>query len=151
MLRMTGVSEENRAAAAALEVRDDQRSYLDSAAGILARGEIYRALRARVLVFEDDGGPVGIALVKDFESEPFGYDLQQFMIDRRHQGKGYGSEALEMILGDLRREGRYDRVEVCVKKKNAPAVRFFEKHGFIDSGYIDPEVPDAVSLVCRLF
>lgn len=58
--------------------------------------------------------------------------------------------ALELVLDRLRAEGRWPTVEVCVKKTDAPALRVYQKAGFVDSGYVDPEVPDAVNLVCKL-
>ena len=150
MLRMTGITKENWPEAASLSVREDQKGYLASAVGILARGYVYRDLHGRVILFEDGGVPVGLALVRDFSEEPLGYDLQQFMIDRRYQGRGYGSLALAMLLEDLGNEGRFDRVEVCVKRENAAALRLFRKHGFRESGYVDPSLPDSVSLVLSL-
>ena len=72
------------------------------------------------------------------------------MIDQRYQGNGYGSAALALILDELRKEGRYDHVEVCVKKDDTAAIRLYEKHGFADSGYIDENVPDSLNLICRL-
>ena len=149
MLRLTEVTEENWLEVAALSVRDDQKSFVAPAAGILARGYVYRNCGGRVLVIEDDGVIIGAALVREFTDEPLGYDLQQFLIDRRYQGMGYGTRALDMILDLLRREGRYDHVEVCVKKADTTAIRLYEKHGFVDSGYVDEDVPDALNLICR--
>lgn len=85
-----------------------------------------------------------------FKDEPLGYDLQQFMIDERFQGKGRGSEALGLILNELRKEAHYDHVEVCVKKNDAEAIRLYEKHGFTDSGYVDEDAPDSLNLICYL-
>ena len=150
MIRLTDVTEENWLDVADLSVNDDQRRFVAPAIGILARGYVYRDCKARIYVIENDGTVVGAALVREFTDEPLGYDLQQFMIDRRHQGKGYGSEALALILDELRKEGRYDHVEVCVKKDDTAAIRLYEKHGFVDSGYIDEDVPDALNLVCDL-
>ena len=151
MIRLTEVTEDNWMEVAALSVKDEQKAFLAPAIGILARGYVYRGCHARVFVIENDGAVVGVALVRDFTDEPLGYDLQQFMIDRRYQGKGYGSAALGLILDELRREGRFDHVEVCVKKADAVAIRLYEKHGFVDSGYIDEAAPDSVNMICRLF
>jgi diamine N-acetyltransferase len=41
-------------------------------------------------------------------------------------------------------------VEVCVKKKDTEALRLYEQHGFVDSGYIDESVPDSLNLICHL-
>ncbi len=150
MLRLTEVTEENWTDVASLSVRDSQKGYLAPAIGILARGYVYRDCNAKIFVIENDGVIVGMALVRDFTDEPLGYDLQQFMIDERYQGKGYGSAALELILEELRRENRFDRVEVCVKREDAAAIHVYLKHGFFDSGYIDEAAPDSINLCCRL-
>ena len=151
MIRLTDVTERNWEYVASLSVKDSQRNYLAPAIGIIARGYVYRNCNARVFVIENDDTIVGVALVREFDEEPLGYDLQQFMIDQQYQGKGYGSDALALILDELRKEGHYDHVEVCVKKDDAAAIHLYEKHGFVDSGYVDEDVPDSMNLICYLF
>ena len=151
MIRITDVTEENWLDVAGLSVKEEQKGFLAPAIGILARGYVYRNCNARVWVIENDGTAVGAALVREFDDEPLGYDLQQFMIDGRYQGRGFGSLALEAILDALRREAHYDHVEVCVKKTDTAAIRLYEKHGFTDSGYVDEDVPDSINMICRLF
>ena len=148
-VRLAEITEENWLDAAALSVKPHQKGYLAPAIGILARGYVYRGSNARVWAIEAGGTIVGVALVREFTDEPKGYDLQQFMIDARYQGKGYGSAALGLILDTLRSEGHYDHAEVCVKKEDAEAIRLYEKHGFVDSGYVDEAVPDSLNLICR--
>ena len=147
MIKLTDVTDKNRDSVAALEVKDSQRGYLDTAAGILARGEKYRDLNSKVFVICNDETVVGVALVKDFADEPYGYDLQQFLIDKRYQGQGFGYAALTLILDFLIKDGRYDHVEICVKKENMPAINLYKKCGFVDSGYVDSDVPDSVNLI----
>ena len=150
MIQLTEVTENNWLDVASLSVKESQAGYLAPAIGILARGYVYRDCNARVFVIENDGVIVGVALVREFTDEPLGYDLQQFMIDGRYQGRGFGSAALDLILGALRKEGHYDHVEVCVKKADTAAIRLYEKHGFVDSGYVDEDAPDSLNLICRL-
>lgn len=151
MIKLTDITEENWLEAASLSVREHQKEFLAPAIGILARGYVYRHCGGRVIVIENDSTIVGIALVREFTDEPAGYDLQQFMIDQRYQGMGYGSAALGLILDELRKEAHFDHVEVCVKKKDAAAIHIYEKYGFVDSGYIDEDAPDSVNMICRLF
>ena len=150
MVKLIEITEENWLEAASLSVKEEQKEFLAPAVGILARGYVYRNCNPKVFVIENDGVIVGLSLVREFSDEPLGYDLQQFMIDRRYQGRGYGTAALQLILDKLRSEGHYDRVEVCVKKKDAEAIRLYEKAGFVDSGYIDEDSPDSLSLICRI-
>ena len=150
MIKLTEVTEENWLQVTDLSVKDDQKNYVAPVIGILARGYVYRDRNARIYVIENDGTIVGVSLVREFTDEPLGYDLQQFMIDQHNQGKGYGSEALALILDELRKEGHYDHVEVCVKKDDIAAIRLYEKNGFIDSGYADKDVPDSLNMICYL-
>lgn len=150
MIKLINVTEENWLDVASLSVKDSQKGYLAPAIGILARGYVYRDCNARIFVVENDDIIIGVALVREFTDEPLGYDLQQFMIDRKYQGRGYGSAALGLILEELRKEGHYDHVEVCVKKEDVEAIHLYKKHGFVDSGYMDEDVPDSVNLICYL-
>ena len=147
MLKLIEVNEENWLDFRRLSVRDDQKGFLDSPVGILARGYLYRHDRARVIGIADDDTAVGIALVRDLDEEPACYDLQQFMIDARFQGKGYGTAALRLILSALEKERKYDCAEVCVKKNDTAALRVYEKVGFVDTGYIDEDAPDCLNLM----
>ena len=82
MICLADVNENNFEALRRLDVAPEQRRFLDSPLGILARGYVYRTQRARVLAVLAEGEPVGLLLVKDMDEEPACYDLQQFMIDR---------------------------------------------------------------------
>ena len=150
MLRLTDVTEDNWIEVASLSVFENQRKYLAPPIGILARGYVYRNCNAKIFVVADVEAIVGLALVREFTDEPLGYELQQFMIDHKYQGKGYGSEALRLILNELRKENHFDHVEVCVNKEDTVAIHVYEKLGFVDSGYIDDQVPDSLNLICYL-
>ncbi|MBQ3651605.1 MAG: GNAT family N-acetyltransferase [Clostridia bacterium] len=150
MIRLVEIDERNYFRVRQLKVGEDQQRFLDSPLGILARGYVYRAQRARVLAAEKDGEIVGLMLVKDMDEEPACYDLQQFMIDGRFQGRGYGAAALGLLLELLRQEKKYDDAEVCVHRENAAALALFTGAGFLDTGYVDPDAPDCLNLMLRL-
>lgn len=147
MIHLVDITEDNWIEAVQLSVREDQKGFLASPMGILARGYVYRDCRARVWGVAADECLVGLALVRDMDEEPATYDLQQFMIDQRYQGRGYGTAALNLILALLRAEGRYGCVEVCVHKTDLPALHLYEKAGFRDTGYIDDRIPDYLNLM----
>ena len=150
MIKLISVTEDNWVDVASLSVKEEQKGYVAPAVGILARGYVYRGCNAKIYAFDNNGVIVGTALVREFTEEPLGYDLQQFMIDGRYQNKGYGFQALQLILEELRAEKHYDHVELCVKKEDAEAIRLYEKCGFTDSGYVDEELPDSLNMICRL-
>lgn len=148
MIRLVEVNETNWIDIIRLSVTDEQQKYLDRPTGIIARGYIYRGANARVFGIVSDEQMVGVALVKDMDEEPACYDLQQFMIDKRFQNQGFGTEALKQIIAMLKEEAKYKCVEVCVNKEDASALRVYEKVGFVDTGYIAEDVPDCLNLMC---
>ena len=150
MIHLVEVNEENWIDIVRLSVNEEQQKYLDRPIGIIARGYIYRNCNGRVFGIADDSQIVGVALVRDFTEEPFNYDLQQFMIDGRFQNKGYGTEALRQILELLKQEARFSGVEVCVNREDTVAIHVYEKVGFVDSGYIDEDLPNCLNLIYHL-
>lgn len=147
MIQLVDVTEHNWLDVVSLSVREEQKSFLDSPLGIVARGYIYRSCNAKVYGISNEEQIIGVALVKDLEEDPACYDLQQFMIDQRFQKKGYGTEALRLILSELSRERKYDQVEVCVHKNDAAALGMYQKVGFEDTGYLDEAAPDCRNLM----
>ena len=104
MVNLIELNEENWPDFAGLSVDESQKTFLASNIGIIARGYVYRNSRAKVIGIVANGTPVGLAMVRDMEDEPACYELQQFMIDKNFQRKGYGLKALERILAALKAE-----------------------------------------------
>lgn len=150
MITLQTINETNFIHAARLKVRPDQQSYLQSAPMIMARAYAYRNQRSIVWGIYENSEIVGLAMLHDLEEEPSCYHLCQFMIDAAQQGKGYGQQTLRLILSECRREGKFPRIEVCVKKEDVAAIHVYEKAGFYDTGYVDPETPDCLSMVFDL-
>lgn len=147
MIKLVPVTEQNWLDIVSLSVHENQKKFLASPIGIVARGYVYRSCNARVYGISNDEHIIGAALVKDMDEEPSCYDLQQFMIDRRFQNKGYGTEALRLILSALSKEGKYSQAKGCVNKDNAAALWMYKKVGFEDTGYTDENVPDCYNLM----
>ncbi|MCM1187780.1 MAG: GNAT family N-acetyltransferase [bacterium] len=147
MISLFSVNEQNWLDIISLSVTEEQKKFLASPIGILARGYVYRSDNAGVFGISDGLQTVGVAMVRNLDEAPTCYDLQQFMIDRHVQNRGYGAEALRLILSLLSEEGKYDQVEVCVHKDDAAALRLYQKLGFRDTGYVAEDVPDCYNLV----
>ena len=142
MIDLKEINESNWLQVVRLKVSDEQKGFVASPLGILARGYVYRDCRGRVFAITCKKDIVGIAMVRDMDEEPECYELQQLMIDVSFQGKGYGTLALKKILNILKDERKYSSVEVCVKKNDTAAIHVYKKAGFHDTGYIAEDVPD---------
>lgn len=147
MIKLVDVNEQNWLDVVSLHVNEEQKKFPDSPIGIIARGYVCRSCNARVYGISNHEHMIGVVLIKDRDDEPACCDLQQFMIDRRFQNKGYGTEALRLMLSLLSKESRYGQVKVCVNKNDIAALCMYKKAGFEDTRSIDESIPDCRNLM----
>ena len=127
MIRLEPVGPENWRLG--LSVAEHQKRYVSDSAGILARAYAYRDHRSRAFVVYDEQVPVGMVMY--YDCEPLkAYDLSQMFVDQRYQGRGFGAETLTMLLEQMRREGRYNKVVLCYIEGNEAAKRLYHRFGF---------------------
>ncbi len=132
-----------------LEVTPDQRRFVPPVSGILARAWVYREQGAQLYVMRTEGKSVGLALVYELTEKPECYFLMEMMVDRREQGKGYGTAAVRELIRRYARELKFPMMELSVDRENLQARHVYEKAGFVDSGYTDPDLPQYINLIYR--
>lgn len=74
------------------------------------------------------------------------YDLSQLFIDKHYQGKGYGKKATQMILDEMRADGKYNKVVLCYVKGNESAKKLYESFGFSETERDEDEIVMELSL-----
>ena len=77
------------------------------------------------------------------------YDIWHMMIDWEEQGRGYGSEALDRVIGYIRTKpfGDSDRIALTCNRDNAAARSLYERKGFSATGAEDG---DEIEMVLTL-
>lgn len=115
-----------------MKVAESQKKYVADSAVLLARAYAYRDQRSRAFVIYDNETPVGMGLYYDCP-ELDSYDLSQIFIDAQYQGRGYGKAATKLVLDDMKRDGRYDKVVLCYIDGNDVAKRMYEEFGFVET------------------
>jgi diamine N-acetyltransferase len=63
--------------------------------------------------------------------------IYRFMIDRKHQGKGYGRAALAAALDEIRALPRVKKVSIGYMPKNPVTKSFYASFGFVEVGQDD--------------
>jgi diamine N-acetyltransferase len=63
--------------------------------------------------------------------------IYRFMIDREHQGKGYGRAALARALDEIRATPGVKKVSIGYMPENAIAKSFYASFGFVETGTDD--------------
>lgn len=128
-----------------LKVAESQKEYVLDSTGILARAYAYRNEGSRAFFIYDDDTPVGMGLYCDYP-ELESYELNQFFIDERYQGRGYGRAAMKLILEELKRAGKYRSAVLWYVEENEAARRLYERIGFSQTGCIQDEIGMKIEL-----
>lgn len=121
-----------------LRVREDQRKYVADCDAILARAYACRNSRSEALLICNDETTVGMALYYDLD-ELHAYNFSQFFIDCRYQQRGYGTEAVRLILQKMKADGVFRKVVLCYVDGDEPAKKLYEKFGFRHTGEVEED------------
>jgi diamine N-acetyltransferase len=133
----------NREALAVLAVRPDQthfvatvtKSYADAAADPASHPVMWG------LYAGDE--PVGFVMLSDgaepIEAEPgrWPYGLWRLLIDARHQRRGYGRAALDLVVGYVRGRPGATELYTSAVPGDGSALPFYERYGFVRTGEVD--------------
>jgi diamine N-acetyltransferase len=70
------------------------------------------------------------------------------MIDKRHQGKGYGRAAMVALIERIKAQGNFRAIELSFEPTNTAAERLYASLGFVRTGWmIDGEAEMRVNIV----
>ncbi|ESZ63934.1 acetyltransferase [Mesorhizobium sp. L103C119B0] len=130
-VRLVSLAAANRALVAALELAADQMDFVASNAESLDEAETDGDARPRVVMAGDR--VVGF-LMYEAPQDDDEARIYRFMIDRVHQGQGYGKAALREVLDEIMRLGHISHVSICYEPGNEAARRLYRAAGFVEEG-----------------
>jgi diamine N-acetyltransferase len=79
------------------------------------------------------------------DEQPGGYGIWRFMVDAKHQGKGYGRRALGLLLAEICARGDAEHIFISYKPENNDARDFYASVGFRET-----EIDDSGEMVAVL-
>lgn len=117
----------------ALSVSEEQRKFVAPNVYSLAQSKYEPYMIP--LGISDGSRLVGFSMhVKDADAEKAW--IVRFMIDKEHQRKGYGKEALMALLVLMSEKYPKSDVFLCVEPDNDVAKKFYESFGFTPTGEV---------------
>ena len=122
-----------------LNVSKEQELYVANSTTILARAYAYRNSRSRAFLIHEDETPIGMVLYHDDESLD-AYIFSEMFIDEKFQGKGYGRVATQLVLDDIKKDGKYNKVILCYIEGNDAAQKLYESFGFVEIDRDEDEI-----------
>ena len=165
LIKLQPITWENYDEIIALEVHESQKDFVASNQKSLAQAYVYWAnndynfLQPIVFGIYDCDVPVGFTTIA-YEAGEGGfasnngqprYNLWRFMIDKNHQGKGYGKKAMKELIKYLstKPRGEAPTIYVSYASDNDAARKLYESVGFVETGEIDCEDSGYSEVVAR--
>lgn len=122
------IERENYEACLRLEIAPEQEKFVAPNAYSLVQAAYEPELFP--LGIYDDETMVGF-LLYDFDGELPGWSMSRFMIDAVQQGKGYGTQALQVFLDYFYAKHGPVALYTSVSTSNGIAHQLYEKFGFV--------------------
>ncbi|MEM7366551.1 MAG: GNAT family N-acetyltransferase [Pseudomonadota bacterium] len=135
MVTLEEISRDNIHAVLALDVSDEQRRFYPCSNAVsIAEGHFppdddpvwMRAICK-------DGTPVGFLMTSEQPSNG-AYFIWRMMIDRNHQGSGYGGEAMRLLIQRIKSTDNPNVLLLSHLKDNVHAAGFYRSFGFEYTG-----------------
>lgn len=115
-----------------LTIKDSQINYVESIEDSLLLQENDSSWKARAIY--DNQILVGFVLYGFIDNEVW---IDRYLIDQRYQGRGYGKNALKLIIEELKKTYQQPIMYLSVFKENNVAINLYQKLGFKFNGQLD--------------
>ena len=133
-MKLVNITPENYEDAINLKVKDDQKEFIASNFQSLAEAYAYREI-AEAFLLSADNTYVGFCLLQVDVKDNF-FDIWRIMIDEYYQGKGYGKQALEVIIDYLISKGA-TTIHMSHQENNHGVSKLYKSLGFKYTGEIE--------------
>lgn len=139
MINLKVINEDNFLEAFQLKLADGQEKYVSNPIRSLAQAYVYRKQCQPFGIYDGDEMVGYVMVIYDYDIPE--YDIWHMMIDASKQGRGYGSEALQLVLDYIKTKpfGDSNRVTLTCNKDNQVALELYHKAGFVETGEEDDD------------
>lgn len=129
MLHLKTITKDNWIDAISLRVREDQTNFVASNAVSLAQLNFLENFHAKGIYNDEEMIGFSFYGIDEDDSE---YWIYRMMIDQKHQGKGYGKEAVKLVIEDIKaiKDDRHQTITLSYEPTNVHAKHVYEKMGF---------------------
>jgi diamine N-acetyltransferase len=136
MVTLREITSDNYEECLALQVEDDQKSFVASNMKSLAEAWVFPTAARPFAIYKDDT-MVGFLMV-DIDPNLEGSNdlcfLWRFMIDAKYQGRGYGKAAMQEVINYVKTNFNPKTFETSTVPGNDAAEKLYISFGFMPNG-----------------
>jgi len=136
MVRLVTIDRHNYLSILDLTVNEDQRRFV--ASNMYSLAQAYAQPECEPLALYAENKPVGFAMYC-LDRDDHEYWIYRLMIDKKFQGRGYGREAMRLLIERIRAEADEDHrvIFISFEPDNAAAKSLYESLGFVADGRVE--------------
>lgn len=133
MITLQSITKENIWEILSLEVEESQKNLVASNAVSLAQA--YVSPEAVPYAIYHDESPVGFVMYC-LDPDDDEYWIWRLMVDKRYQARGYGYDAMLLVLQEIKKDPLKSKVFLGVEPEGVGSKKLYTKLGFRDTGRI---------------
>ncbi len=137
------ITDANRQVVEALRVAPAQQRFVSGVVESLRQAAEHPGAHAIAWAIYAGETPVGFVMIADEVDGPdyIPQFLWKLLIDERHQGQGYGTATLDLVVEYFRARPGVDEVRTSAGQGEGSPIPFYERYGFLRTGELhDDEV-----------
>ena len=127
------IDRENFMRCVRLEVGEEQKAFVSPNVFSIAQSKVEPDFDVQAVY---DGEQMVSFVMYGWEEEEGCHCLARLMVDKNHQGKGYGRAATEAVIERLRAEPGCRQIVLSVNPANKNAQALYESLGFVKTGEV---------------
>lgn len=132
MIKLKTIDKNNWELCTTLKPKQDQEHFIAPNVYSIAEAQFLNGFSSMAIYKEED--MIGYTLF-GLDPDDNNYWIYRFMIDERYQGKGYGLNAVQLVIDEIRnRNDRSDVIILGYNPGNERARKLYLKTGFIEEG-----------------
>lgn len=131
MITLKSITKENIWDILSLEVEESQKNLVASNAVSLA--QVYVSPEAVPYAIYHDETPVGFVMYC-LDPDDSEYWIWRLMVDKRYQTRGYGHDAMLLVLQEIKKDPSKNKVYLGVEPEGVGSKKLYTKLGFRDTG-----------------
>lgn len=136
MVNLSKITRSNWVACAQLKLASEQEGLLAPNVYSIAEWHFEPHYTPRAIYADDRLVGFLMYCVETDPPDPLLYWLFRFMIDREHQGQGFGKAALRLAIDEMTQAGA-NRIRTMHRPRNTVASRLYRSAGFVEVGTLD--------------
>ena len=139
------VDRENFRQCIKLEVQEAQQGFVASNVFSIAQSKVEPTFTTQAVY---DGDEMVGFVMYGYDVDEKRHEVARLMVDKAHQGKGYGRAAMVEVIRRLRAEPGCREIILSVNPENHSARKLYESLGFVKTGEVSYG-EDVMRLACE--